>query len=335
MKKKKKLNKKKFIKRIIQLIIIVLILVVAIKILSPKKQQKVENKLIVNNTDVTQNLSSRMYLDGENDVYFSLEDLKEIFDQDLYYEESTNKVITTCKIKVGAIDLDSNVLELNTASIIFSKGILSYDSKHYVPLSELKSLYNIEISVKNNNVVINSLYNELITAKTKKEVSLKEKAGAFSKTLEKIPEDETVIFLENAEKKGWLKVLTYNGNFGYIKENNLTERNKIRSNMDNTYPVVDPNNLEDPIEINKKDITTEKMQDFDSRKKIVNDLINKIISKEKFQVKMDLKDADIEKEKLERFVIELLPRMREIGASLIITNNNILEQSFLEKNNLK
>ena len=202
MKKKKKLNKKKFIKRIIQLIIIVLILVVAIKILSPKKQQKVENKLIVNNTDVTQNLSSRMYLDGENDVYFSLEDLKEIFDQDLYYEESTNKVITTCKIKVGAIDLDSNVLELNTASIIFSKGILSYDSKHYVPLSELKSLYNIEISVKNNNVVINSLYNELITAKTKKEVSLKEKAGAFSKTLEKIPEDETVIFLENAEKKG-------------------------------------------------------------------------------------------------------------------------------------
>ncbi len=335
MKKKRKLNKKKFIKRIIQLIIIVVLIIILVKFLTPKENTVEQNKLIVNNVDVTQSLASAIYFDGDNDIYLSVDDIKNIFDENLYCEESTNKIITTCRTKVGALDLSSNILEINTASIVLSKGILEYDSMKYIPLSELSSLYNIEISAKENMAIVNSLYNELITAKVTKNISLKEDTSSFSNTIEKIQKDDTIIFIENAEKKGWIKVLTYNGNFGYIKENNITEKTQVRANMDNTELTTKTADLENAIEINKKDVTAEKLSDFNKRKSLINNLVDKIISKEKFTINMNLKDVNIENEKLERFIIELLPRIREIGGVLVVTNNNILEQSFLTNNNIQ
>lgn len=334
MKKKKKINTKKFTKRIVQLIIIIVIIILSIKLLTPKKQENDEMKLILNNVDVTENLISNMYIDKENDVYLSTADIKNLFDSSLYYEDTTNKIITTCKVKVGAIDLSNNILELNTASIVLPKPVLNYGETQYIPLSELASLYNIEISANKNNAIINSLYNELITVKTSKKISLKEKTSIFSSTIEKIEKDEKMIFIENAEKEGWIKVLTYNGNFGYIKENSITDKNQERTTISDSAFATNKPNLDNAIEINKKDITTEKLTDFNTRKALVNDLVSKVISKEKFTININLKDATVEKEKLERFIIELLPRIREIGASLSITNNNILDQNFLSSNNI-
>ena len=336
MKKKKKINKKKFIKRIIQLILIIAIIILVIKILTPKSAEKIKtSKLIVNNVDITKTLESDMYIDGENDVYLSTDDIKNIFDKDLYYEESSNKIISTCRAKVGAIDLNSNILEINSASIVLSKGSLTYELKQYIPLSELTSLYNIEISVKDNVAIINSLYNELTTAKLAKNVSLKEKTSIFSDTVEKIKKDDTVIFIENAEKNGWIKVLTYNGNFGYIKENAITEKNQVRLNMEDNDSSSNPIDLENSIEINKKDLTTAKLENFDKRRTLASDLVKKMISNETFTVKMNLKDVNVENEKLERFIIELLPRIKEIGGTLVITNNSILGQDFLTNNKIQ
>ena len=336
MKKKKKINKKKFIKRIIQLVLFIAIIILIIKILTPKNEEKIKtSKLIVNNVDITKTLESDMYIDGENDIYLSTNDIKNIFDKELYYEESSNKIISTCRAKVGAIDLNSNILEINSASIVLSKGLLTYESKQYIPLSELTSLYNIEISVKDNVAIINSLYNEFTTAKLVKNVSLKENTSIFSNTVEKIKKDDTVIFIENAEKNGWIKVLTYNGNFGYIKENAITEKNQIRLNMEDDNSNSNPIDLENSIEINKKDLTTAKLENFDKRRTLASDLVNKMISKETFTVKMNLKDVNVENEKLERFIIELLPRIKEIGGTLVVTNNSILGQDFLTYNKIQ
>ena len=324
MKKKKKVNKKKFIKRIIQLILIIAIIILVIKILTPKSEEKIKtSKLIVNNVDITQTLESDMYIDAENDVYLSTNDIKNIFDKDLYYEESSNKIISTCRAKVGAIDLNSNILEINSASIVLSKSPLTYDSKQYIPLSELTSLYNLEISVEDNVAIINSLYNELTTAKLAKNVSLKESTSFFSNTVEKIKKDDTVIFIENAEKSGC------------IKENAITEKNQIRLNMEDDNSNLNPIDLENSIEINKKDLTTAKLENFDKRRTLASDLVKKMISKETFTVKMNLKDVNVENEKLERFIIELLPRIKEIGGTLVVTNNSILGQDFLTNNKIQ
>lgn len=74
----------------------------------------------------------------------------------------------------------------------------------------MTSIYNIEAFTTENSAVISSLYEELITVKTSKKISLKEKASGFSKTVQKLDKETELIFLEEDKKDGWIKVLTYN-----------------------------------------------------------------------------------------------------------------------------
>ena len=62
--------------------------------------------------------------------------------------------------------------------------------------------------------------------------------------------------------------------------------------------------------------------------------ISDIISKGKFTVNLNLEDVEVVQEKLERFIIEFTPRLKEIGGSIVVTNNNILDNGFLAQNGL-
>ena len=93
-------------------------------------------------------------------------------------------------------------------------------------------------------------------------------------------------------------------------------------------------NIEDSIEINSSKITTENMSNFDLRKAVVEEVIGNILSNGKFTVNINLGGVSVEKNQIERFILELLPRLREIGGKVVITNNNILDNSFLKDNKL-
>ena len=77
----------------------------------------------------------------------------------------------------------------------------------------MTNIYNIEVFVSENSAIINSLYEELITVKTVKKASIKEKTSIFSKTTQKLEQNAEVIYIEDAEKRDWIKVLTYERKF--------------------------------------------------------------------------------------------------------------------------
>lgn len=77
----------------------------------------------------------------------------------------------------------------------------------------MTNIYNIEVFVSEKSAVINSLHEELTTIKTTKKVSLKEKTSSFSKSIQKLDSDLELIYLNDIEKKGWTKVLTYERKF--------------------------------------------------------------------------------------------------------------------------
>lgn len=120
MKKKKKVNKKKFFSRIILLFVIIALLLVAIKSLGKDKEENAKVCIIVNGEEITQSLLYKPYIDKDNTLYLSLEDIKKILDKNIYYEEETNKIITTLGTKVAAINLEDNKLEINTANLSLS-----------------------------------------------------------------------------------------------------------------------------------------------------------------------------------------------------------------------
>lgn len=209
-KKKIKVNKRKLYSRLFILILLIAVIIFIIKGLTKKEDKKFDISVIVDNEDITNKLVDEPYISSDNVLYLSIQDIGRIFDKNIYFEEDTKKVITTSETKVAAIDTISNTIELNTASRALSSEVLDYGKdKYYLPLSALTNIYNIEVMTKEKSAIISSLYDEFVTIKTAKKVKVKEKAGAFKKTLQKLDKDTEIIYLGQADKKGYAKVLTY------------------------------------------------------------------------------------------------------------------------------
>ena len=95
MKKKRRINKKKFLSRIVLLFIILFLIIFSLnRIFSNKKEDNHTLSLIVNKQDITKDLSYDIYIDKNKTLYMSMEDIKKVFDKNLYYEnESDNNNI--------------------------------------------------------------------------------------------------------------------------------------------------------------------------------------------------------------------------------------------------
>lgn len=280
-KKKKKVNVKKLLSRVLLLVIIIALLIIIIKSIGKKDKQKYDISIIVNNENITNNLSHEPYISKDKVLYLSIEDTSKIFDKNIYCEKDSGKIITTSGTKVAAIDVVNNIFELNNASLIISNGVLDYGNTYYIPISELTNIYNIETSVKEKSAVISSLYKELITVKTTKKNSLKEKTSGFSHTIQKLEPDTELIYLEDADKKGWYKVLSYDGKIGYIKSKKVTEKETKRTNMEDEDFTGNTPNVSNSVEINKDKLNAESLKNFSTRKTIVEETIGMLIAQRK------------------------------------------------------
>ena len=92
--------------------------------------------------------------------------------------------------------------------------------------------------------------------------------------------------------------------------------------------------LANSINLGNTTLIYDNLKDFSSRKVIVENIIRDVISSEKFTVDINLEEVNVETEVLERFIIELIPRLKAIGGNIVITNNSILSSEFLNKNNI-
>lgn len=121
------------------------------------------------------------------------------------------------------------------------------------------------------------------------------------------------------------------GNIGYVKNKDITDKEIKRVNMQRMEFSSNEPDFDNAITLDNKTITREAIDNFSKRKEIIEKIINEAITKEKYTVVIDLENADVEEKKLERFNIELMPRLREIGGCLYLTNNRILSDEFLSK----
>ncbi len=205
--KKKKVNKRKFLSRIFFLIILIIVIILVIKNLGKKEEAKFDISIILNNENITNTLEDEPYLNKDNVLYLSFNDVRNIFDSNIYYEDG--KIITTSETKVAAIDVKSNVVELNNATLLLSNGVLDYGENSYIPISEMTNVYSIEAYTTEKSAVISSLQKEFVTIKTTKKINIKEKTSSFSKTLQKLKENTELIYISEAGKNNWIKVLTF------------------------------------------------------------------------------------------------------------------------------
>ncbi len=213
---------------------VLLVVSLIILIVSPNfKKDPNEGKinLIINNTNVTGRLKHNVWINENNIVYVSMEDLENYFDGQIYYDRENNQIITTSDTKVAVLPITNKKMIVNGAEIKLLGGATKKEGIFYLPISEMGNVYNVEINNINQQIItLDSLDRELIKADAIKNINVKYNTKLITKTVDKIKEASKVIII--SEKDGYSKVRTENGKIGYIKSNQLTNKTVVRKKIE-------------------------------------------------------------------------------------------------------
>ena len=186
-----------------------------------------KTNLVINYSNVTGRMKQDLFIDENDVVYLSLNDIMNYYDKNAYYDEQYNQIVTSSDTKLAVLKIDENKITINGNTKDIKGAAILKDKIYYLPISEMEEVYNIKISRKDNRVIMESLDKKLVTATAKKKIDIKLKPTFFSKTLEKVNEKEKVVIAEvepNSVPKGWVKVRTQNGAIGYVEEKNLNSK---------------------------------------------------------------------------------------------------------------
>lgn len=231
VKKNSKNNKRKKIdkyvgRRVTALLIIVAFILIVINLIFGNDKDKINDLKILYNNEETK--YADVVVDSEERIYFSIFDITNIFDSNLYYNDAEKEIITTFNKHVALLKVDETFMVVNDSNINLSAEVKEFNNTVYVPITDMELVYDIEVSYseEENILMLDSIDKEKKEAEIIKKTKVKEDKGLFKKTLEKIDVGSTVVVIEEVEN--YYKIRTENGNIGYVKSNKLSEVKSVR-----------------------------------------------------------------------------------------------------------
>ena len=343
-----------------------------------KEKTANEINLVLNNKNVTANLKHEIIEENGN-IYMSMDDIKNYFDKYINIEDEINEIVTTYDKQIASIGFETNKLTLNGATKKIYAHAIKKDDVIYMPIVEMKDVYNLETTIVENNVILDSLTRKQVKAYAKSNLSVKWKADFFSKTVDKIERGDVVVAIE--EKDGWTRIRTENGNVGFVKSTKLTNYTTTRDDWEEekqitgkvnmfwdyyskyvqapdrtgqviegvnvvspTFFYIDSNgNLKNKIgESGKKyiewahsngykvwpaiqndeagiKVTSTILNSYTKRQELIENIVDVCVEYQLDGINIDFENMyQADKDKFSRFIIELDPRMKELGVVLSV-----------------
>lgn len=238
--KKKKMITRTFFSIIILIVFAIIAYIANDYIILDKNKT---TNLVINNKNVTSNLKKEIIIEDDI-IYMSKQDLSNFFDKYIYEEKENNKIITTYDKKVAEIGFEENTIKINgTEKDIYAHAI-KRDETIYLPISEMKDVYNIEIeNIQETKVLtIDSINREQKKALVASNAAVKSSTKFIAKTLDRIKKGEYVIVIENLDN-GYSKIRTENGKIGYIKTKKIVNEYTVRQNLETENQITGKVNL--------------------------------------------------------------------------------------------
>lgn len=378
--------KNNWILKIIVVAVFLVATILVIKISGNYKNNEIIGKinLVINNSNVTNALKQDIFVDENNVIYISKDDIENFFDNYIYYDEKYNQIITGSSTKIANMVVGENKAVVNSAEIKLKSPVVEKNGEYFIPFSELTGVYNVDIEYINNRVVVDSLDRKYQIATAAKNVSVKSSPTALSRTVDKINAGDTVVISNREDdlvKSGWQKIRTSNGVLGYVKENTLGKTNTIREDIEKTAKVegkvslaweyfsdygeaparsgaMDGVNVVSPTFFRLEqsgqgnvtenvgtaglnyinwahnngikvwamisnesmiDTTSEILNDYKYRDKLINNIVNLVVKYNLDGINIDFENMYMEdKAMFNRFLIELEPRLNEMGKALSV-----------------
>lgn len=347
-----------------------------------------KTNLVINNSNVTIDLKKDVFIE-DGIIYISMEDISNFFDPYVYYDEKYNQIITTSDNQITSMVVGENTMVNNGSTVATSGTILQRDGTYYIPFSSFKDTYNVEIAYieATNTITVDSKDRKYVVADSKKENSVKAYPTIFSRTVDKIEEQETVTVVQNDENQnnvvdGWVEIRTDTGKLGYVKADTLIneletrkaieEKKQVQGKIsmawdyyyelstvpDRTGTTIQGVNVMSPtfftlVDEGKGEVsdnagkdgkayvewahsngymvwpsisnnsyietTSEIMRDYNLRHRLIENIVSLIMEYDLDGINIDFEYMhDEDKDLFSRFIIELEPRLREIGKVLSV-----------------
>ncbi len=226
-KKKKTIIKVFFI--VVAIIVIAVIAIIANNFII-LDNNKITN-LVINNKNVTSNLKNKVLIE-DNIIYLSKADIANFFDKYIYEDVENNQIITTYEKKSATISFDKNVITINGSEKNIYAHAIQKEGIVYLPISEMKDVYDIEICniEKTKVVTMDSMEREQKKAIVTTDIAVKSSTNFIAKTVDRVKKGDSVIVVST--NNGSTRIRTENGKVGYIKSNQLENEFTVRENME-------------------------------------------------------------------------------------------------------
>ena len=344
--------------------------------------------LVINNSNVTKDLKKDIIIEN-NVIYISKEDIENFFDPYIYYDEKYNQIITTSEKQIATMVVGENVMTNNGTKMNTAGTVIQRNDTYYIPFSDLKSLYNVELNYieATNTITIDSIDRKYVVADSTKGNNVKAYPTVFSRNVDEIEENEeiTVVQDENGNNQvvdGWVEIRTDTGKLGYVKENTIKNQVTIREEMEEEKQIegtvsmawdyfseyvyapdrsgtdIQGVNVISPTfftlvdegqgRINENvgeagvnyinwahengykvwpsisnnsyiETTSEIMNDYEYRNDLIENIVSLVLKYDLDGINIDFEYMhDEDKDLFSRFIIELKPRLTEIGAVLSV-----------------
>lgn len=231
--KKEVKEKSNWLRKIIIIAIFIGIIAVIINLAPNYIRKEITGKInvIINNNNVTESMKFDVFVDENDIVYMATKDIANFFDEDIFYDNMYDQIITSSDTKIATLKLEEKEMYVNSSKVKIYGTATKKDNNFYLPISEMKDVYNIEIEyIKESNILtIDSLNREQKKANASKDISVKYKPTVVSKTVDKVKKGDSIIVIKELEN-GWKQVRTSLGKIGYTKD--ITNIYTVREEME-------------------------------------------------------------------------------------------------------
>ena len=370
-------KKKRIIKIGIIILVVVLLAIIALIVNDYIILDKnTTTNLVINNNNVTSNLKNEILIQ-DNVIYLSQDDVENFFDKYITRIDSINKIVTTYDKKIAEIGFDENVININGSDKEIFAHAMEKDGIVYLPISEMKDVYNIEIENLEESKVItmDSLDREQRQAITTSSLAVKSSTNIIAKTIDRVEKGDSVVVISS--NNGYSRIRTPNGKIGYVKTNKLANEFVVREDMqeekqiegkvnltwdyfseyatapDRTGTTIEGINVVSPAFFYLNDngefqenvgnegeqyiqwahsnnykvwpmvsnagdgmleVTSQIMNNYSARKELIEEIVNACVKYNLDGINIDFENMKQEdKDLYSRFIIELTPRLKEIG----------------------
>lgn len=330
---RKKRKNKFLIRRIVALLgLIILVLVIKNSFyqLSIKRQQK-QIRLLFDNAFIE--LTNKIYVE-DSVIYISEEDIKNIFDDTIYYNVGDKELITTHNKHVAVLHLEESQMMVNDAQFALQGKLKEFDAKIYLPISDLELVYDIETQYipETNLAIFDS------TTKSKKQAialsnsNITLHKNPFSVAVEKAKRGDTLFIIEeNGNNK---KVRTAKGNIGYIKTRKLSEEEILREDWaEEDRDEINFKDLSNKLILNQEQLNITSVSTafatYSQRTDSIKNIYNQVMQNQYQGVCIDFQEID-DVNSFYRFLIELSPRFKESGLKVLVKATEQLDKEKLK-----